>query len=121
MLNALVASSEILIPLQMHFLAMEGLSQVVESVNRINKSYNDKLKISGIIPTMTNMQTRLSKEVFSEIKRYFGEKMILNPIRNDIKIAEAPSHRKPLCLYAPKSRGNLDYSALAEKILSQDF
>jgi chromosome partitioning protein len=116
-LNALVASSEILIPLQMHFLALEGLSQIVEAVNRINKSYSNGLKLTGIIPTMMNLQTKLSKEVLLEIKEHFGEQKILNPIRNDIKIAEAPGHRKPLCLYAPKSKGNQDYAILAQQVL----
>jgi chromosome partitioning protein len=117
-MNALISSTEILIPLQTHFLALEGLSQIVEAVNRINKAYNGSLKLTGIIPTMTNLQTRLSKEVLSEIKNYFGENMILTPIRNDIKIAEAPSHRKPLCIYSPKSRGNQDYTALALQVLN---
>jgi chromosome partitioning protein len=62
----------------------------------------------------------LTREVLSEVKKYFGEEMILNPIRNDIKIAEAPGHRKPLCIYAPSSRGMEDYSILANQILEMN-
>jgi chromosome partitioning protein len=119
-LNALVAATEILIPLQTHFLALEGLAQMMEAISRINKTYNHNLKLVGIIPTLTNLKTRLTREILSEVKKYFGEEMILNPIRNDIKIAEAPGHKKPLCLYAPRSRGNEDYSTLARQILEMN-
>jgi chromosome partitioning protein len=120
-LNALVAAAEILIPLQTHFLALEGLAQMMEAISRINKDYNHNLRLVGIVPTLTNLKARLTREILSEVKKYFGEEMILNPIRNDIKIAEAPGYKKPLCLYAPKSRGNEDYNVLARQILEMSL
>jgi chromosome partitioning protein len=119
-LNALVAATEVMIPLQTHFLALEGLAQMLEVIKKVNKFQNPGLKITGIIPTLANLKARLTKEVLSEIKKYFGENLIFNPIRMDIKIAESPSHRKPVILYAPKSHGAEDYKILAEQIINMN-
>jgi chromosome partitioning protein len=117
-LNALNAATEVMIPLQTHFLALEGLAQMLEVIKKVNRNQNPNLRITGIIPTLANLKARLTKEVLSEIKKYFGEELILNPIRLDIKIAESPSHRKPVTVYAPKSHGSEDYRNLAEQIIS---
>ncbi len=119
--NALAASYEVIIPLQTHFLAMEGLGQLVPTIYRVTTELNPELRISGIVPTMCDERTKINKRVIQEVMGHFGGRLMNTRIRMDIKLAEAPSHGLPITLYAPKSRGASDYKKLAEEILAQNW
>jgi chromosome partitioning protein len=118
-LNALVASNHVLIPILLNFLAIEGLAQLTQSVYRINVAFNQELRVSGIIPNQHNIRSNHSKRVMKEIHENFGDDMLSPRIRNDIKIAEAPEFRIPINLYAPKSRGNMDFNMLSDFIIEK--
>ncbi len=115
-LSSLIASKEVYIPMQTHFLAMEGLAEMVRLIYTINKLYNTDLKLKGIIPTFFSERTRLSKAIIEEIKQNLGENIILRPIRNNISLAEAPSYGKTIFQYNKKSNGAIDYYLLAKQI-----
>jgi chromosome partitioning protein len=115
-LNALVASTHVLVPILLNFLAIEGLAQLTQSVYRVNAGFNPEVRMMGIIPNQFNIRSNHSKRVMKEIQENFGEDMVSPRIRNDIKIAEAPEFRVPINLYAPKSRGSMDFNMLADFI-----
>lgn len=114
--NGLAASDTLLVPLQTHFLAMEGLAQITRLVYDINATLNPKLKLIGIVPTLSNVQTRLARSIFSEVTQTFGERFLFPTIRLDIRLAEAPSYGQPIIHYAPGSNGAQDYKTLAQKV-----
>lgn len=118
-LNALVASDYVLIPILLNFLAIEGLAQLAQNIYKVNYSFNQKLRIMGIVPNQYDIRSNHSKSVVNEIFENFGEDNITPRIRNDIKIAEAPEHRLPINLYAPKSKGNMDFQILANFVLEK--
>lgn len=115
-LNALVAATHVMIPILLNFLAIEGLAQLTQNIYRINASFNPDVRMTGIIPNQYNIRSNHSKRVMKEIQENFGEDMVSPRIRNDIKIAEAPEFRIPINLFAPKSRGCMDYNLLADFI-----
>jgi len=115
-LNALVAATHVMIPILLNFLAIEGLSQLVQSIYKVNAGFNPELRMAGIIPNQFNIRSNHSKRVMKEIKENFGDDMVSPRIRNDIKIAEAPEFRQPVSLYAPKSRGAMDFCLLTDFI-----
>ncbi|MBF0201340.1 MAG: ParA family protein [Desulfamplus sp.] len=114
--NALAASEEVYIPMPMHFLAMEGLAEMVRLIYQINAAWNPGLSLGGIIPTFYNKNTRITKEIEGDIVQTFGEKFLAPPIRQNVALAEAPGHGLTIFEYAPKSIGALDYDALASFI-----
>lgn len=118
-LNGLAAASRVLIPLQPHFLALEGLAQQMQTIYRVTNELNPALKLEGIIPTMVDGQTRLARSVIAEIAKNFGAEKVLPAIRNDVKVAEAPSFGQPLVEYAPNSRAASDYRQLADILLER--
>lgn len=118
-LNALVASTHVLIPILLNFLAIEGLAQLTQSIYRINAGFNPDVRMAGIIPNQYNIRSNHSKRVMKEIQENFGEDMVSPRIRNDIKIAEAPEYRIPVNLFAPKSRGCMDFNLLADFLLEK--
>ena len=104
-LNALVASQEILIPIQAEFYALEGLSQLVKTVQVVTRKLNPGLSILGILLTMFDGRTNLSLQVADEVKKYFGNKVFRTVIPRSVKLSEAPSFGEPILTYAPKSKG----------------
>lgn len=118
-LNGLAAATRVLIPLQTHFLSLEGLAQQMQVIYRVTNELNPDLRLEGIVPTMVDAQTRLARSVIADVVKNFGEGRILPPIRTDVKVAEAPSYGQPLIQYAPKSRAALDYQCLAEVIMGR--
>lgn len=113
-LNALVAATHVMIPILLNFLAIEGLAQLTQNIYRINASFNPDVRMAGIIPNQYDIRSNHSKRVMREIKENFGDDMVSPRIRNDIKVAEAPEFRIPVNLYAPKSRGCMDFHILAD-------
>ncbi len=124
-INALSASDSVIIPIQCEFFALEGLAQLLSTINLLKRTINPKLKIKGFLPTMYSVQNNLSKQVLEDLNNhfkenlfYFGkEKNACIVVPRNIKIAESPSFGKPLCEYASDSKGNIAYEELAQVIL----
>ena len=102
-LNALVAADAVLIPMQAEYFALEGISELLDTVERIRGSFNPDLEIEGVVLTMFDERTNLAQQVTAELKRYFGEKLCQTTIPRNIRLAEAPSHGKPALVYDPRS------------------
>jgi len=118
-LNALVASNSVLIPLQCEYFALEGLSQLIDTVNLVRHSLNQSLEIEGVVLTMADFRTRLTDEVIKEVKEFFKDKTYQTTIPRSIRLSEAPGFGKPIILYDRASTGAQKYEALAEEFLSR--
>jgi len=117
-LNALVAADAVLIPMQAEYFALEGISELMDTVDRIRDSFNPELTIEGVVLTMLDDRTNLAQQVMSELKRYFGDKLCNTTIPRNIRLAEAPSHGRPALLYDPRSKGAESYIRLAKEIIA---
>jgi chromosome partitioning protein len=117
-LNALVAADAVLIPMQAEYFALEGVTELLDTVERIRGSFNPELMIEGVVLTMFDERTNLAQQVTAELKRFFGEKLCQTTIPRNIRLAEAPSHGKPALLYDVRSRGAESYIRLAKEIIS---
>lgn len=115
--NALTASDGVIVPIQCEFFALEGLSQMMNTVKLIKKHLNDRLEITGVILTMYDGRSKLSKGVLDEILRVFGDKVFDAKIPRNVRLAEAPSFGKPIALYDKKCAGAIAYDALAKEFL----
>lgn len=115
--NALTAADSVLIPIQCEYYALEGLSQLMNTINLIRDNLNSELKIEGVLLTMADFRTNLSKEVIDEVKKFFGEKVYHTIIPRSIKLTEAPGFGKPIVLYDKNSIGAQAYENLAKEIL----
>jgi len=120
-LNALVAAEEVLIPLQAEFLALQGVSKLLEVVDLVRRRLNPALEITGVLACMVNPRTNLSAEVLAEIQSFFGSKVFETRIRENVRLAEAPSHGKTIFAYAPDSKGAADYLRLAGELLEREI
>lgn len=114
--NALCASDSILIPVQCEYYALEGLSQLMNTVNRIKKHYNLQLSIEGVLMTMYDSRLKLTGQVIDEIKKYFPNKVFHTYINRGVRLAEAPSYGKPVYYFDQHCKGSQGYIALAEEI-----
>src|ERR1700724_421033 len=114
-LNALVAADAVLIPMQAEYFALEGISELLDTVERIRGSFNHELAIEGVVVTMLDDRTNLAQQVIAELKKYFGEKLCTTTIPRNIRLAEAPSHGRPALLYDPRSKGAESYIRLAKE------
>lgn len=119
-LNALVASQSIIIPIQCEFYALEGVSQLLNTLNLVKDGLNEDLFIEGVVLTMADYRTNLTNEVIGEIKSYFKEKVFEAIIPRNIKLSEAPSFGKPILCYDPHSVGAKKYEELACEFLSRN-
>ena len=119
--NGLAAAAQgIIIPVQCEYLALEGLSQLVQTIELVQKYLNPNLSIRGLIMTMYDSRTNLSRQVVNEVRHYFKEKVFRTIVPRNIRISEAPSFGLPINLYAPKSAGAVAYQLLATEILKRD-
>ena len=116
-LNALVAADSVLITMQAEYFALEGISELLDTIERIRGSFNPALEIEGVLLTMLDERTNLAQQVTAELKKFFGEKLLTTTIPRNVRLAEAPSHGKPVFLYDPKSRGSESYIQLAKEII----
>jgi chromosome partitioning protein len=120
-LNSLVAADSVLIPMQAEYFALEGISELLDTVERIRAGLNPELSIEGVVLTMLDDRTSLAKQVMAELRKYFGEKLCATSIPRNIRLAEAPSHGKPALLYDVRSRGAESYIRLAKEIIAHYF
>lgn len=119
-LNALAASDEVYIPLQTEFLALQGMSQLIKTIDVVQKRLNEDLEISGIIATRYDSRKNLSKEVIEKIETYFGDKLFKTFIRDNVALAEAPSFGKDIFSYRASSSGATDYKRLCWEIVDRE-
>ena len=116
-INALSASSYIIIPLQCEYYALEGLSSLLNTYQLVKKSLNDSLELGGVILTMASFQTNLTKQVIDEVRSYFSDKVFDTVIPRSVKLSEAPSFGKPAVIYDPQNRGSQAYVELGNEFL----
>ncbi len=119
-INVLTAAHSIIIPIQCEYYALEGLSQLLNTVRLIQNNLNKNLEIEGILITMYDSRLNLSKQVVEEVKKYFGEKVYKTFINRNVKLGEAPSFGKPIILYDATSTGAQNYMALVSEILNDN-
>jgi chromosome partitioning protein len=117
-LNALTASDAVLIPVQCEYYALEGLSQLLNTVRLVQKHLNQDLKIEGVLLTMLDARTNLGLQVIEEVKKYFQDKVYKTIIPRNIRLSEAPSHGEPIIIYDAKSRGAEVYLDLAKEVVA---
>ena len=118
-LNALAVSQSVLIPMQCEYYALQGLSQLLKTLKRIQKSINPDLKVEGILLTMYDARTLLNGQVENHVKKYFSEFLMKTIIPRNIRLSEAPSHGKPIVLYANRSKGSDSYVELAQEVIQR--
>jgi chromosome partitioning protein len=119
-LNALVASNSVLIPIQCEFFALEGISQLIDTVDRVKESFNPDLAIEGVLLTMYDDRTNLTKQVENDLREFFGSEVFKTVIPRTIRLAEAPSFGQSILSYDPRSRGAEAYIQLAKEILAHE-
>ena len=119
-INALTAADTVLIPIQCEFFALEGLSQLTNTVKQVKKVYNPQLDIEGVLITMFDGRLNLTMQVLAEVKKYFASKTFKTVIPRNVRISEAPSHGKPINYYERGSKGAKAYAELAEEILKNN-
>jgi chromosome partitioning protein len=117
-LNALSAADAVLVPIQCEYLALEGVSELLDTLMRIRKTLNPSLAIEGIVLTMYDERTTLSKQVASDLRDFFGSQVFESVIPRNVRLAEAPSHGKPIHFYDIHSRGAEAYTNLAKEVIS---
>lgn len=120
-LNGLIAAIDgVIIPVQCEYLALEGLGQLTQTLNRIRTNLFPELKIKGVVLTMFDVRTNLSSDVVQEVKKYFGDQVFKSIIPRNVRLAETPSFGMPISIYAPDSPGAKAYSNLAQELLASD-
>src|SRR5699024_1739865 len=117
-LNALTASDSVIIPVQCEYYALEGLSQLLNTVRLVQKHLNTELQIEGGLLTMVDARTNLGIQVSEEVKKYFHEKVYQSIIPRNVRLGDAPSHGEPIITYDPKSRGAKVYLELAKEVIN---
>jgi chromosome partitioning protein len=118
-LNALVAADAVLIPMQGEYFALEGISELLGTIERIREELNPGLVIEAVVLTMFDERTNLAQQVKAELQSFFGEKLCATTVPRNIRLAEAPSHGKPALVYDPRSKGAESYIRLAKEIIER--
>ena len=116
---ALAAADRVLVPMQCEYFALEGISSLVETLRRVRGTSNPRLVLGGILLTMHDERTNLSREVSAEVRRHFGDRVYETVVPRNVRLAEAPSHGQPILQYDIKSRGAEAYLALAREVLER--
>jgi len=119
-INALTAADSVLIPIQCEYYALEGVTSLMSTVNRVRKTVNPHLEIEGILLTMLDGRTNLGIQVVDQVKKHFKKDVFATMIPRNVRLGEAPSHGKPIHLYDPKSSGAQAYQALAKEVLARN-
>lgn len=116
-LNALTASDTVIIPVQCEYYALEGLSQLLNTIRLVQKHLNKSLMIEGVLLTMLDARTNLGLQVIQEVKKYFQDRVYKSIIPRNVRLGEAPSHGQPIIIYDPKSKGAEVYLDLAKEVM----
>ena len=119
-LNAFTASDSVLIPVQFEYYALEGLGQLLNTINLVKKHLNKNLEIEGALLTMYDVRTNLSNQVVKEVKNYFNDKVYKNVIPRNVKLSEAPSYGMPISVYDPRSKGAKSYEKFVKEFLKKN-
>ncbi len=119
-LNALVAADSVLIPIQCEFFALEGISQLMDTIDKIRDAFSHPIEIEGILLTMYDERTNLTRQVADDLRDFFHDEVLATVIPRSIRLAEAPSYGKPILMYDPRSRGAESYIKLAKEILANE-
>jgi len=119
-LNALVAADRLLVPMQAEYFALEGISELIHTLERVRDAFNPTLEIEGVLLTMYDDRTNLAQQVRENLSGFFKEKLLTTAIPRNVRLAEAPSYGKPVQLYDPRSRGAESYRDLAAELLSRN-
>ena len=119
-LNALIAADSVLVPIQCEFFALEGVSELMDTIDRIRDSFQHPLQVEGILLTMYDDRTNLTRQVAADLREFFGDQVFRTIIPRSIRLAEAPSFGKPILGYDPRSRGAESYIKLAKEILDHE-
>ena len=119
-LNALTAADTVLVPIQCEYYALEGLGQLMSTVDLVQRHLNSNLDVEGVVLTMFDARTNLSNQVVDEVKRYFDKKVYRTVIPRNVRLSEAPSHGLPISIYDPKSKGAQCYVDLAKEVIKKN-
>jgi chromosome partitioning protein len=119
-LNALVSADSVLIPIQCEFFALEGISQLMDTIDKVREGFSHPLEIEGILLTMYDDRTNLTRTVAEDLRDFFQDDVLTTIIPRSVRLAEAPSHGKPILMYDPRSRGAESYIKLAREILENE-
>ncbi len=119
-LNAFTASDSVLIPVQCEYYALEGLGQLINTINLVKKHLNKNIEIEGALLTMYDIRTNLSNQVVKEVKKYFNDKVYKNVIPRNVKLSEAPSYGMPISMYDPRSKGAKSYDKFVKEFLKNN-
>lgn len=119
-INALTAANSVLVPIQCEFYALEGVSQLMNTIKLVQRNLNPALKLEGVLMTMFDQRTNLSSDVVGEVRKYFNTKMYNTIIPRNVRLSEAPSHGQPVIVYDPKSKGAQVYMELAQEVLGDE-
>jgi chromosome partitioning protein len=118
-LNALVAADRLLVPMQAEYFALEGISELMHTLERVREAFNPGLEIEGVLLTMYDDRTNLAQQVTENLREFFKDKLLKTAIPRNVRLAEAPSYGKPVLLYDPKSRGSESYRDLGDELLKR--
>ena len=119
-LNSLTAADAVIIPIQCEYYALEGIGQLLNTINLVRENLNSSLEIEGILLTMYDNRTNLSRDVVREVQKYFTGKIFKAVVPRNVRVSEAPSYGKPVVLYDAKSKGAIAYKKLAREVISND-
>jgi chromosome partitioning protein len=119
-LNAMVAAQSVLVPLQSEFFALEGLSQLLSTIDQVRDDLNTSLDVQGIVLTMFDLRNNLSSQVEADVREHFGDKVYQTVIPRNVRVSEAPSFGKPALLYDHKCAGSLAYMKLASELIQRE-
>src|SRR5277367_7001488 len=119
-LNALVAADRLVVPMQAEYFALEGISELMHTLERVREAFNPELEIEGVLLTMYDDRTNLAQQVTDNLREFFKDKLLKTAIPRNVRLAEAPSYGKPVILYDPKSRGAEAYIELADELLKRN-
>jgi chromosome partitioning protein len=120
-LNVLVAANSLLVPMQAEYFALEGISELISTLERVRAAFNPSLTIEGVLLTMYDDRTNLAQQVCETLREYFKDRLYRTVIPRNVRLAEAPSHGKPVALYAPRSRGTEAYFELTGEFLARNL
>ncbi len=119
-LNALAAADTVLVPIQCEYYALEGVTSLMNTIQRVKRTFNPHLEIEGILLTMLDGRTNLGLQVVDQVKKHFKKAVFATTIPRNVRLGEAPSHGEPICIYDPRSSGAMAYESLAKEVLARN-